>query len=194
MAQENMYKKGSLALLRAERASKKKEFEQKENVLMPSLESSHSASTSNSNSAETPSFRSKRDSYVDEYGFMLNEEEKQEKLKEIGSDSHRNVIRKQNERIYKWLHMLDHWDTYTTTKKAKLKSRIRKGIPSPLRAKVWKHILGISELTKQQRMHYSKIRFESPAAKFKSAIDNDLDRTFPRHILFQKENGKNSSC
>merc|ERR1740123_82982 len=184
-----IYKKGSLALLRAERASKKKEFESKDNVLMPALESSHSASNSTS-ASDTPSFTSnRRDTYIDEYGFMLNEDEKQAKLAEIGSDSHRNLIRKQNERIYKWLHMLDHWNTYTTTKKAKLKSRIRKGIPTPLRAKVWKHLLKIPELTKEQRLHYSKIRYESPVSKFKSAIDNDLDRTFPKHILFQKENG-----
>eukprot|EP01084_Bolivina_argentea_P121615 215523_1 len=100
-------------------------------------------------------------------------------MKEIGSDTHKQHIRKQNERIYKWLHMLDHWDTYSTTKKAKLKSRIRKGIPAPLRAKVWKTILGVSELTKEQKLYYSKIRYKTPVTKFKTAIDNDLDRTYP---------------
>ena len=120
MAQANhkgpMYKKGSLALLRAERANKKKESETKDNVLMPSLDSDKSSSAS----ADTPTFTNAQNAYIDEYGFILNDEEKQQKLKEIGSDSHRNLIRKQNERIYKWLHMLDHWDIYNTTKKAKV--------------------------------------------------------------------------
>ena len=59
---------------------------------------------------------------MDQWGFVLSEEQKQAKLKEIGTDSHRAALRKQNDRIHKWLHMLDadHWDTFNTTKKAKV--------------------------------------------------------------------------
>eukprot|EP01083_Nonionella_stella_P240054 839510_1 len=205
---EGVYKKGSLQALRAERAKKKQQSENKNNVLMPSNPSNINTNTSsiednnnnNSNNNSLPSINPKHNktnsSYIDEYGFVVPEEEAKLKLAEIGTDAHRNNIRKQNERIYKWLHMLDNWETYNTTKKAKLKSRIRKGIPAPLRAKVWKKILGVSDLTKQQRHHYSKLRFETPTNKFKSAIDNDLDRTFPRHVLFTKvmenNNGNNN--
>eukprot|EP01083_Nonionella_stella_P039929 108595_1 len=103
--------------------------------------------------------------YIDEYGFVVTEDEKKAKMTEIGSHQHRNVIRKLNQRTQKWLHMLNDWDTYTTLKKPKLKSRIRKGIPTPLRAKI------------------------IPKDEFKLAIDNDIDRTFPRHVLFTSSEG-----
>eukprot|EP01084_Bolivina_argentea_P156533 272826_1 len=114
----------------------------------------HHNNNKNSDNNTLPSINPKHkqtnSAYIDEYGFVLGEEEKKLKLAEIGTDTHRNNIRKQNERTYKWLHMLNNWETYNTNKKAKLKSRIRKGIPAPLRAKVWKKIVGVSDLTKQQ--------------------------------------------
>jgi len=221
-----MYKKGSLAALRAERASKKLQADNKNNVLMPSASTSsisdngtdeyasaqvddcephlelehhnhngnnHAHASADNHDDDTNATQNNANSaaYIDAHGFLVSEDEKQKKMAEIGSNSHRSTIRKQNERIYKWLQMLDEWDVYTTTKKAKLKSRIRKGIPAPLRAKVWKHILGVNELTKQQRLYYAKLRHQSPAQKFKHSIDNDLDRTFPRHILFKRAEQEN---
>eukprot|EP01084_Bolivina_argentea_P081693 147906_1 len=199
-----VYKKGSLAALRAERAQKKQEFEaKKNNILMPSI--SNSIPHSENNSSVPPSINTTTQSieseckhdghhssdsnsgYVDEYGFFVSEEDKALKMAEIGSDEHRQLIRKLNERTQKWLHMLDDWDTYTTSKKAKLKSRIRKGIPTPLRAKVWKQIIGVEDLSKQERAYFNRVKHIDPNEKFKSAIDNDLDRTFPRHILFTKD-------
>ena len=42
-------------------------------------------------------------------------------------------------------------------KPIQLKSRIRKGIPDALRCKVWKKILGVNELTKEQRIYYAVV-------------------------------------
>lgn len=85
----------------------------------------------------------------------MTEEEKEAELKKIGTEEHRKKIRTQNERVFKWLNMLEHGDTYNSTKKSKLKSRVRKGIPSTLRSTVWLKSMDISDLSQQQRLLYS---------------------------------------
>ncbi len=44
---------------------------------------------------------------------------------------------KEIERTKKWLKMINNWEFTTTRRQAKLKRRIRKGIPDALRMKVW---------------------------------------------------------
>ena len=148
-----VYKKGSLAALRAERAKAREQASESNNVVFqpttPSISNNNDENSpqinTNTNSSIDNNVENKKDDdnnkklktsgpnsngahvqsnsgYLDEHGFLLSEEQKQVKLAEIGTDSHRSVIRKQNERIYKWLHMLDNWDTFNTTKKAKVYS------------------------------------------------------------------------
>eukprot|EP01084_Bolivina_argentea_P123685 219183_1 len=125
--------------------------------------------------------------YIDEHGFYLSFEEKQIKIKEIGSEMHRNQIKSQQANTTKWLKILDNWTIYNTTKKSSLKSHIPKGIPSALRGKVWKRILGINKLSHDKIIFYKNICSKEPPAKVKSVIDRDLTRTFHKHILFNKE-------
>lgn len=42
----------------------------------------------------------------------------------------------------KWLHMLTNWSYFMDNKYEKVKKRCRKGIPSSLRGRAWKHLCG----------------------------------------------------
>lgn len=141
---EPMYKKGSLAALRAERAKAKQQQNDANNVVFNSKPTTPSTPNNNDNNHLTIDSNAEKidnnnklnvnsngnssdhtqenSGYMDQWGFVLSEEQKQAKLKEIGTDQHRAALRKQNDRIHKWLHMLDpdHWETFNTTKKAKV--------------------------------------------------------------------------
>ena len=127
---------------------------------------------------------------VDRYGFILTKEEEIERLKEINSDEHRLKIRKEKERLSKWLHMRENWELYINKKKSKLKSRIRKGIPTAIRADIWKRLTGVSLLSNIDKKYYHGLLLKKPHLKAKQPIDNDLDRTFPKHALFNTKFNK----
>ena len=160
MATTDPYAHGSLAAIRAERERKKKEAENKENVLMD-IASDSEPSNDTAVSQTTQPHLSKMESagMLDDYGFLMTEDQKAALLKKMGTEQYKKWVRTQNERIFKWQDMLKHWDTYNSTKKSKLKSRIRKGIPKPLRSTVWLKIMGISDLSQQQRLLYAVCDF-----------------------------------
>ena len=147
---------GSMAALRAERARKKREAEQKDNILMNDRQSD-SEQSGGPKHRKLGSLSSKADceGMIDEYGFLMTEEQKAAKMAFIRSASYRKKVRTQRERIFKWQHMLEHWDSYTSTKKAKLKSRIRKGIPSSYRPTVWLKLMDVPPLTAERRQQYA---------------------------------------
>jgi len=54
-------------------------------------------------------------------------------------------------REQKWLKMISNWDSLS---RDKLKRRIYKGIPNSLRGKVWAKLLGVDQLTDDQKNKY----------------------------------------
>ena len=52
----------------------------------------------------------------------------------------------ENKRTLKWIKMFEGWSRWSERKQAKIKSRVRKGIPDALRGKMWMVISGAEEL------------------------------------------------
>src|SRR5690606_6609905 len=83
----------------------------------------------------------------------------------------------------------------TTTKADKLKSRIREGIPDAVRGVVWSRLAGVDEEKQKMRDEnkYENLiarlegRRDLPDQDIFDTIERDIDRTFPRHILFGKK-------
>jgi len=116
---------------------------------------------------------------VDEFGFSVDDNY------EIDLDS--------GERLMKWKEMTDNWDLWVRKKHKRLKERVRKGIPNAYRTVAWAKLLK-SEVYKQhcnkhRKDYYKWLMKQKPAHDALTVINNDLDRTFPRHELFRKKQG-----
>jgi hypothetical protein len=123
--------------------------------------------------------------YVDRYGFLSS--------KTINFDSEEAL--KENARLEKWQNMLSKWVKYKSRRQNKLKSRVRKGIPDSLRGIVWCDFAEIKKLKEQypSNLYFSLIADdEDEHDKTTNEIKRDLARTFPAHVLFRAENGRES--
>ena len=52
-------------------------------------------------------------------------------------------IRLEVQRLGKWSKMLKEWKTWSSTRREKLQSRVRKGVPEALRGEVWSRLAGV---------------------------------------------------
>ena len=98
----------------------------------------------------------------------------------------------ENGRIKKWQHMLhpDNWLLFHKgSKKHKLKSRVRKGIPNAVRGTAWYHLSGANALQQQHSSTYYNDFQDNTRCTWKEQILLDVDRTFPTHIMFQTMGG-----
>lgn len=118
---------------------------------------------------------------VDKYGFLSASQRKTENL------------HKENARIEKWAKMLGDWDRYTLSKSKKLKNRIRKGIPSCFRGRIW-YLLSDADVIKENypANYYASLLSLEAQRNVEIEITLDLDRTFPNHVLFRGIEGKQS--
>lgn len=122
---------------------------------------------------------------LDEFGFQVEDDY------EIQFDS--------TERLLKWKEMTEDWDLWVKKKHKRLKNRVRKGIPNAYRTVVWAKLVK-ADVYKQycnnHRPDYYKwlVTKQKPSHDSLTVIQNDLDRTFPRHELFKsrKGDGQNS--
>lgn len=118
---------------------------------------------------------------VDEFGFAIDE-------------NYETVDLDSPERLMKWKEMTDKWDLWVRKKHKRLKERVRKGIPNAFRTVAWARLLK-SEVYKQHcnkhRKDYYKwlVTKQKPAHDALTVIQNDLDRTFPKHELFRNRKG-----
>eukprot|EP01031_Cornospumella_fuschlensis_P036616 gene36616-44419_t len=120
---------------------------------------------------------------IDRYGFVVND----------GSPRSMQVSQKQNdqrkakeaERTKKWVKMIKNWKKYYTTmqKYEKLKRRCRKGIPDAVRGYAWLHMAGVEEVRRQ--LAYDAIDTSQVSQTVLDEIERDVDRTYPKHLLFQ---------
>ena len=119
------------------------------------------------------------DVHVDQYGFLSK------------STSTPENVHRDNARLEKWTDMLQRWDFIRRSRRDKLKSRVRKGIPDGLRGKVW-YDLSEAEETKAKYPdgHYEALLALPGNEDVEDQIRRDLARTFPNHILFRQLEGQ----
>ena len=148
--------------------------------------------------AEKINFKNNTDKLVetDEFGFLKSQDEKgnennnnnkgQKRTKD--SKITKEELLKVNARTEKWQYMLEHYKTYQSIKRFKLKSRTRKGIPDNLRSYVWQLFAGKDKLVKKGL--FEKLDKEPIDENSELSIIKDLDRTYPLCQLFKEKYGK----
>jgi len=123
--------------------------------------------------------------YFDKYGFQISKDEREAVLAEAKSKAKREAVRKENERLQKWLRMIAQMKAGKKVSAKKLKSRCRKGIPDAIRGEVWMRLSGAQKLMDQNPGKYVQmLKTEEPDEKIAGVIQRDLNRTFPKHDLF----------
>ena len=148
--------------------------------------------------AEKINFKNNTDKLVetDEFGFLKSQDEKgnennnNNKGQKRSKDSKitKEELLKINARTEKWQYMLEHYKTYQSIKRFKLKSRTRKGIPDNLRSYVWQLFAGKDKLVKKGL--FEKLDKEPIDENSELSIIKDLDRTYPLCQLFKEKYGK----
>ena len=171
-----------------------------ERGLIESIRKMENVTKENIDLAEKIKFKNSTDKIIetDEYGFFkqntdlnnnnINNEEKKNSIKKKDSIKLTNEeLLKINARTEKWMDMLKHYDKYQTTKKSKLKSRTRKGIPDSLRSQVWQMFAGTEKF--YQKNLFENLDKEKLDREIELVIIKDLDRTFPSCQLFKEKYG-----
>ena len=148
--------------------------------------------------AEKINFKNNTDKLVetDEFGFLKSQDEKgnennnNNKGQKRSKDSKitKEELLKINARTEKWQYMLEHYKTYQSIKRFKLKSRTRKGIPDNLRSYVWQLFAGKDKLV--EKGLFEKLDKEPINKNSEFSIIKDLDRTYPLCQLFKEKYGK----
>jgi len=124
---------------------------------------------------------------VDQYGFIVREGERKVGTGEMDPA-------KEKARLKKWRHMVGaggvDWQEYLNKHPAKVKRRIRKGIPDALRGLVWQLLSGgRSLLLENEGVYHELMLYKSGMEKIELEIVRDLNRTYPSHVYFQQRQG-----
>jgi hypothetical protein len=145
----------------------------------------------------------------DRYGFFVTD--KYHKYLEISVDLKEQRREKESERTRKWMKMIKKWDFYFKTRFEKIKNRTRKGvfflpffpflsffsplptyllgIPDSVRGFVW-YQYASGETVKAKFPDVRQLQVENLPTIVIEEIERDIDRTFPRHVLFVENNGQ----
>ena len=98
-------------------------------------------------------------------------------------------LRLENSRCTKWVQMLGAWDRYrsdraSSSDRAKLKSRLRKGVPDAVRGRVWAMLAESQARKRANPGKYTELTLteEVPLA---DTINRDIHRTFPDQVMFR---------
>ena len=94
---------------------------------------------------------------------------------------------KYNARLEKWNYMLSNFDDFCKNNSAKLKKRVRKGIPDSIRAYAWQKIINLDEF--YQKDVFQKLTDEAVDPNLETVIIKDIDRTFPKCTFFKEKYG-----
>jgi hypothetical protein len=119
-----------------------------------------------------------RPSY-DKYGFLSSDP--RASLAPATRESARVV----NARLKKWLNMLDprHWPRFAES--AKLRARVRKGIPDGVRGAAWQRLARSAALPAQFPGVFDSLVHAEARGESDEIIERDINRTFPSHLLFR---------
>jgi len=139
---------------------------------------------------QEPSEAEEGEFVTDRYGFMKQEETAQSQASKTEKRKREKEAERERKRSEKWSKMVSQWDEFILHNSRKVKSRIRKGIPDCVRGFVWQLITQSAEL-KQTGLYENILLYES---KHEDQISKDINRTFPKHVLFRDKGGKGQNA
>lgn len=86
-----------------------------------------------------------------------------------------------------WLKVTSDWSNYKSKQPEHIKELVRKGVPSNLRAKIWKLLANAQQVTPQTSEHYKDMLKHS--SNCEKLIQRDIARTYPENDYFKDEAG-----
>ncbi|DBA82892.1 hypothetical protein WJX77_012383 [Trebouxia sp. C0004] len=99
---------------------------------------------------------------------------------------------KEATRVKKWQKMLGfdgkNWNHFCGRRHAKVKQRVRKGIPDAVRGLAWQMLSGSRELVQLNPGVYTQL-LAMEAGEKDNEISRDLNRTYPTHVFYQQSEG-----
>jgi len=151
-----------------------------EKKLLLSIENSEKIDGDKIKLAEEINFKDTPDKIIetDEFGFLKDANAKKED---------KESLLKYNARLEKWNYMLSNFDDFCKNNSAKLKKRVRKGIPDSIRAYAWQKIINLDEF--YQKDVFQKLTDEAVDPNLETVIIKDIDRTFPKCTFFKEKYG-----
>ncbi|KAA6417640.1 MAG: EVI5 -like [Trebouxia sp. A1-2] len=102
------------------------------------------------------------------------------------------AMSKEATRVKKWQKMLGfdgkNWNHFYGRRHAKVKQRVRKGIPDAVRGLAWQMLSGSRELVQLNPGVYTQL-LAMEAGEKDNEISRDLNRTYPTHVFYQQSEG-----
>lgn len=86
-----------------------------------------------------------------------------------------------------WLKVVRNWPTYKSKQNDHVRDLVRRGVPSSLRAKIWKLLASTQEVTPETSKQYENLLSDSSDCE--KMIKRDIDRTYPENDYFKDETG-----
>ena len=165
-----------------------------EKNLIESVQKMENVTKENLELAEKIKFKNNTDRIIetDEFGFLkkdsnLSDNNENTIMKKDTNNLTKEQILTINARTEKWQDMLSNYKKYQTIKRAKLKSRTRKGVPDSLRSIVWQ-LFAESDKLKEKNL-FENLNKQELDKDIEGVIIKDLDRTFPSCQLFKEKYG-----
>ncbi|RWS11015.1 USP6 N-terminal-like protein [Dinothrombium tinctorium] len=120
---------------------------------------------------------------TDRYGFIHDH-----RLPDKLTDYESKIRSVEASRSNKWVKMLKDWDKYYPTGNIeKLRQRVFKGIPNPIRGDAWSRLLGVPQVKAEQEGRYNEmVKFGLLFSKDIRQIDLDVNRTFRNNVMFRE--------
>jgi len=125
--------------------------------------------------------------YYDAHGFISDPGDSAGEQEDMG-------------KISKWQEMTQNWTKWTTKNAARLKTRIRKGIPNAFRTSVWGQLIDLKKYKEKYEAdfdgddYFKHMCTLEPDKAVMSVIEHDLNRTFPKHAEYQDGDGQKRLC
>ena len=104
-------------------------------------------------------------------------------------------MQNENVKLKEWLEITPYFENYMKKNRNKLKKKIRKGIPDSLRGDIWMKISGTDKLRQGREKLYNDLisriqKNEVLKIPDEETIIKDLNRTFPKNLLFMNRLGE----
>ena len=150
-----------------------------EKKLLLSIENSEKIDGDKIKLAETINFKDTPDKIIetDEFGFLKDANAKKED---------NESLLKYNARLEKWNYMLSNFDDFCKNNSAKLKKRVRKGIPDSIRAYAWQKIINLDEF--YQKDVFQKLTDEAKCTFFKEKYGGGQRQLYKVLVNYSKYN------